>query len=271
MIDNIGNMIRDIKEKIKKNPKYINPCNREFQEDAKKFGFSSTSRYVVWLQQNGILKNPTNVDRKFSEDSAIRRGFKDYKEYHRHIYQNDKIYKREQIKEARYLRGDAVPMDINKTCTASLGVDIGEMKISKKILGLIFEYMEKMGYRNHGFDFICKNPRQEFIDKYPQFRLERDKEYKIDVKTRCLSHNNNDWSPDIDSNIPNYFLFNLLDNRKELNLLHCLLIYKDEIIGDHRLYERDYLTITNKPKSFLPFEIFDLVDKIDIRNIYKES
>lgn len=265
-IDNIEDTIRDIKEKIKKNPKYLHPMNREFQEDAKRFGFPGISRYVVWLQQNGILKNPTDVEREFKEDSARRRGFKDYRECHRQEYQNDKEHKRDQIKERRYIRGVQTPMEINKTCTASLGVDIGEMRIAKKILEIIFEYVEKMEYRNHGFDFICKNPKQEFIDKYPQFKLERYKEYKIDAKTRCLSHNNKDWNFDIDSNIPDYFLFSALNNRKDLNLLHCLLIHKDEIIRGDKLWKRDYFTLTNSLKSLLPFKKFDLIDKTYIHS-----
>lgn len=263
-------IVREIKEKIKKNPKYLHPTNKEFQEDIKRYGFSNGYKYNCWLQEVGILKSPTDVERKFNEESAKRRGFKSYRECHRQEYQNNKEYKREQIKERRHIRGVQTPMEINKACTASLGVDIGEMGIAKKILEIIFEYVEKMGYRNHGFDFTCKNPRQEFIDKYPQFKLKRDNEYKIDAKTRCLSHDNKDWSFDIDSNIPDYFLFSALDNRKDLNILHCLLIHKDEIIRENKLCERDYLTLTNKPKFLLPFRQFDLIDKIDIKGIYKE-
>ncbi len=268
--EKIDEIVREIKEKIKKNPKYLHPMNNDLQEDAKIFGFPSTGRYIVWLQQNGILKNPTNIHNKDSKDTAQRMGFNSYRDYHRQIYQNNKEYKREQIKERRYIRGVQTPMEINKACAASLGVDIGEMGIAKKILEIIFEYVEKMGYRNHGFDFTCKNPRQEFIDKYPQFKLKRDSEYKIDAKTRCLSHDNKNWSFDIDSNIPDYFLFSALDNRKDLNILHCLLIHKDETIRGNKLCERDYLTLTNKPKFLLPFKRFDLIDKIDIKGIYKE-
>ena len=56
----------------------------------KDFGFSSSGRYVVWLQENEILPNPTVVDRNFNEESARRRGFNDYKECHR---QDSKIKK----------------------------------------------------------------------------------------------------------------------------------------------------------------------------------
>lgn len=238
-------------------------------EQSRVQGFENdTAKFVKWAKEEGILPNPTDVERESKEESAKRRGFKNYRECHRQEYQNDKEYKREQIKERRYIRGIQTPMEINKACTASLGVDIGEMVIAKKFLEIIFGCVEKMGYRNHGFDFICKNSRQEFIDKYPQFKLEIDKEYNIDAKTRCLSCDNN-WRFDIDSNIPDYFLFSALDNRKDLNILHCLLIHRDEIIKGNKLWERDYITLTNKLKFLLPFKRFDLIDKIDIKDIYK--
>lgn len=63
-IDSIEDVIRKIKEKANKIPKYLHPMNKDLQEDAKMFGFSSTGRYIIWLQQNGILKNPTDVHRE---------------------------------------------------------------------------------------------------------------------------------------------------------------------------------------------------------------
>ncbi len=262
---------REIKEKIKKNPKYLHPCNKEFQEDIKKYGFENGNKFIRWLQDVGILKSITDVHNKDGLETAQRMGFSNYRDYHKQVYQNDKEYKREQIKGRRHIRGVQIPMEINKTCTASLGVDIGEIGIVKKISDIIFEYVKKMDYGNHGFDFNCENPRQEFIDKYPQFKLKRDSEYKIEAKTKCLSHNDRDWSFDIDSNnIPDYFMLIALDNREDLNILHSLLIHKDEMIGDNKLCERNYLTLTNKPRFLLPFKRFDLIDKIDIKGIYKE-
>jgi hypothetical protein len=65
--DNIEYIVKEIKEKIKKNPKYLNPCNKEFQDDVKRFGFLSGNRYVCFLQQNGIMnrrKYRINSERK---------------------------------------------------------------------------------------------------------------------------------------------------------------------------------------------------------------
>lgn len=264
-------IVIEIREKIKKNPKYIHPCNKEFQEDINKYGFENGNKFISWMQKVGILKSTTDIHNKDSKDTAQRMGFNNYRDYHSQVYQKDKEYKREQIKGRRHIRGIQIPMEINKACTASLGVDIGEIGIAKKISDIIFEYVKKMDYGNPGFDFTCKNPRQDFIDKYPQFKLERDNDYKIETKTKCLSHNNRNWGFDIDSNnVPDYFLLIALDNRKYLNILHCLFIHKDEIIRGNKLHESDYFTLTNKPKFLLPFKQFDLIDKIDIKSIYKE-
>lgn len=62
-IENIRKVITEIREKIKNNSKYVNPMNKEFQEDIKKYGFKSGHEYTTWMQNNGILKNPTIVDR----------------------------------------------------------------------------------------------------------------------------------------------------------------------------------------------------------------
>jgi len=197
-------------------------------------------------------------------------GNEDYNTRRRQRYQENREHIKNQILEARYNRGDAVPMEMNKLCTASLGVDIGEYKISKLVLEKIFESVKKMDYRTHGYDFICKYPKQDFIVKYPQFKLERGKECKIDAKTRSLSQRRRTtWNFDIDSDVPDYFIFNLMNNREYLNLMYCLLIHKNEVLRGRELWNRDYLYITNKPKCLLPFKKFNLVGKIDMESIYK--
>ncbi len=50
--------------------------NKELQEDAMMLGFSSTGRYIVWLQQVGILKNPTDAHRE-----KYKNVYKNWKEY----------------------------------------------------------------------------------------------------------------------------------------------------------------------------------------------
>lgn len=64
---NIEDIKKEIKEKIKNDPKYIHPANKEFQKDIKKYGFNSGYEYITWMQNNGILKNPIDVDRKHKQ------------------------------------------------------------------------------------------------------------------------------------------------------------------------------------------------------------
>ncbi len=57
-IDSIENMrrntISEIKEKIKKDPKYLHPCNKERLEYQKNLKFENGYEFTYWLQQNGI-------------------------------------------------------------------------------------------------------------------------------------------------------------------------------------------------------------------------
>lgn len=77
---NIENIKIEIKEKIRKNPRYVNPCSKEFQEDIKRFGFNSGNVFISFLKQNGILKSDTylnNIANKqiIDKDSKIKERF----------------------------------------------------------------------------------------------------------------------------------------------------------------------------------------------------
>lgn len=61
-MENIENIKIEIKEKIGKNPKYIHPCSKEFQEDIKRFGFNNGNEFISFLKQNGILKSDIKVN-----------------------------------------------------------------------------------------------------------------------------------------------------------------------------------------------------------------
>lgn len=87
-IENIRkNAIVGIKEKVKKNPKYLHPVNKERLEDMKKFMFVSGNEFTQWMQQNGIMKNPTNIrhNRVIEEykDQAKIDGFDDVLKWNR--------------------------------------------------------------------------------------------------------------------------------------------------------------------------------------------
>ena len=66
MVENIDiwnneDIIEEIREKIKKNPKYTNPCCKEFQEDIKRYKFENGNKFINWMQQNGILAGPIDI------------------------------------------------------------------------------------------------------------------------------------------------------------------------------------------------------------------
>lgn len=53
MEDNIEkirkNAITEIKEKVKKSPGYLHPCNKERQEDMKRLKFISGYEFTYWM------------------------------------------------------------------------------------------------------------------------------------------------------------------------------------------------------------------------------
>lgn len=67
-MENEENIIKEIREKIKKlktyGRDYVHPCNREFQEDMKKYGFENGNKFICWMQNNGILINSIIVHRR---------------------------------------------------------------------------------------------------------------------------------------------------------------------------------------------------------------
>lgn len=66
--DSIGDIrrkaISEIKEKVKKNPRYLYPCNKERQEDMKRFKFANGNAFTHWMRQNRIMESPINIDRR---------------------------------------------------------------------------------------------------------------------------------------------------------------------------------------------------------------
>ena len=63
-IENIRkNAVTKIKEKVKQNPKYLHPMNKERQEVMKRLEFSNGNDFNRWIQHNEIMKNPTDIKR----------------------------------------------------------------------------------------------------------------------------------------------------------------------------------------------------------------
>lgn len=99
----------------------------------------------------------------------------------------------------------------------------------------------KKKFNNPGYEFLCKNPRQEFLDRYPQFKLQGNKEYKIDVKTAHFLDEYWKYRTDY-NNIPDHFLLiglGTVDNIPR----YILFVHRDEIVRKRRLWERIAITI----------------------------
>lgn len=79
--ENIGDIVKEIKEKINNNPLYTNPCSKEFQEDIKRYGFGNGNEFISWMKQNGILRNSTKVRHEEHKMTVINAGRKTEKEY----------------------------------------------------------------------------------------------------------------------------------------------------------------------------------------------
>ena len=95
----------------------------------------------------------------------------------------------------------------NKQCASYLGITIAERVLSK-----VFKNVERMPYKNPGYDFKCNNG------------------YKIDVKGATKMKNQNAWSFHIRHNqIADYFLCLAFDDRKNLNPLHIQLIPDEKV------------------------------------------
>lgn len=230
---------------------------------AKKNGFKN--KYDEFLSKRGFKDS-----KEYRDSLAQDRGFEDNKEYRdsisqEHGYKNFSEYR----KMSRWDKGDCSPMYENKDCSIYLGIHIVEKKIAKTVLEMIFDYVEEMPPNNPGFDFKCKDPVQEFISKYPQFRLERDKEYKIDSKSATVDSLDKLQFAIRYNNIPDYFLSTGFNNRDNLDISGMWLIKSDEQIRINRdplskvdFWNRKTFTITNRPEYILKFQQYELTDKL---------
>ena len=230
---------------------------------AKKKGFKN--KYDEFLSKRGFKDT-----KEYRDNLAQDKGFKDSKEYRDRIAQEQE-YKNfsEYVKILRWEReGSSIE---NKDCSYYLGIHIVEKKIAKTVLEMIFEYVEEMPPNNPGFDFKCKDPRQEFIDKYPQFRLERNKEYKIDSKSVTVDSLDKLQFAIRYNNIPDYFLSTGFNNRDNLDISDMWLIKSDEQIRINRdpwskvdFWNRRTFTITNRPEYLLEFRQYELSGKLEL-------
>lgn len=249
-----------------------------YKELAKEVGYPEEIKdnvirpFVKWAREKGILVNPTDIHRQIEKKTIKDSGCKTGKEYRdicaqRLGYLNNADRRRDPTREYNHCTGRHLPMGFNENCSSNFGVHIGE-QVFKEYLLTIFKYVEKKDYGNSGYDFLCKDVIQEFIDKYPQFKLERNREYKIQLELRCLQYvegKNPYWKFLIDYNrIADIFLFSGWDDRQSLQPIYSWLFHRNEKIKYGMSYsnleyfwKRETITITNNDniKRFNKYEL----------------
>lgn len=250
MEDNIDKIRKDavaeIKEKAKKNHEYLHPTNKERQEDMKKLKFANGYEFTCWMQQNGVMKNPTNIVREENRKACNNAGCKNIREL------NDKMAQKLGYKDFndyrrnwRYSKGESSPMSENQDCPSWFGVFIGENYVIQT-----FDNPIKMSYGNPGFDWLCKRGE------------------KIDRKGRCLDFSKiYDWSgwafPIRYNNIADWFILSAWDNRDSLTPLHVWMFHKDDIIRGEKFWMRDCITITNNHQKLIEFEEYEITNRLE--------
>lgn len=269
------NSVEEIRKKVKKNKNYIHPCNKERQNDGIRLGFNSGHEYTHWLQQVGILKNPADIDNEIRKNTIKNAGCENRKEYLNKCIQNagyenikeylDKCSQNagyendaERQRERKYNKGICSPMSENMDCSYYLGTHVGERKIGKYVISVLFgKIKQEMPPNNPGFDFLTED------------------DIKIDVKTKLLKvlrEQLKGWTFDVKYNDKtDYFLLIGLDNTDgNLEIIDIWLIRKDDIVRkligqshqDKKFWMRGCITITDRPESMDYFERFSIINKL---------
>lgn len=244
MLSKEGIMI-EIREKIKKNPRYLNPMNKEFCDDIKRYGFSTGYEYTCFLQQNGIMKNPVKVNLHNKERWIKNTGCKNRRDYENKCAQNSG-YKdcNDRQRKYRYNKGINMPMSDNDECSPYFGIYIAENYVAKT-----FEDPILMPLNNRYYDWICK------------------KGQKIEHKAACLRKKGTDFGwlfSHINFNpIADYFIFSAWDNRESLIPMHIWIFHKEDMIRGEIFWNRMSLWISNNSKGLEEFENYDVTNKLE--------
>ena len=241
-IENIRkNTIYEIKEKVKKNPKYLHPTNKERIEDMKRLMFISGNEFTQWMQKNGIMKNITKInsiakERKirnanckteyeYKNKCAKNAGFKDYAERY-------KEYMHWRIPPLSYL---------NEDCSLWFG------NFTENIMIHHYHGAIKMPVHNPGFDYIWNG-------------------IKIDNKGACLEYypGGSRWKYDIEhNNIADIFIISGWDNRESLKPYFALEFKKNDLVRyqkyiNRKFWKRDTFTITNRSEYLKEFKNYQI-------------
>jgi len=209
----------------------------------KRLEFTRGYDFTCWMQQNEVMNNPTNIDRekwKKKIENAMCKTLKEYKNKcaQKAGFEDDaeklRVWRRETGRSG-------ILLNTNEDCAPHIGCIIGEDKIGEPILYMMFENVEKKKPNNPGYEFICKNPRRECLDRYIQFKLERNKEYKINMKTAHFLGEY--WSYDIGhNNIADYFMMIGLGKTGDVPQF-ILLIHKNDIVRNRQFWMRSSIMI----------------------------
>jgi hypothetical protein len=135
-------------------------------------------------------------------------------------------------KDWKHRTGRQRSMKTNRSCPAFLGVNIAE-----RILSRFFDHIERMPYKNSGYDFICG------------------KGFKIDCKSSCLrirEKQTDRWEFYPERNTTaDHFICLAFDDRKNLEPLHVWLI-PGFVINKKRA-----IKISNTPKSIAKWSQYE--------------
>lgn len=261
-MNNIEDIIRDIKAKIKNNPKYINTMSKEFQEDIKKYGFENGCKYIACMQQNGILKNPIEHNRDHHAKTYKRYKCNDATEY-MNLCAQKAGYKdrKERRNEYEWAVGIREPLSEFREHHAYSGVIIAQKKVAKIVLPMILGNIKlEMGHNNEGFDFLMEG------------------DIKVDVKSAKLIENSHLFQIDY-NNIADYFFlvgFNHPYDNIRLDVMRMWLFKSQEMIIKgkrilkifEKFYNRTGIMIRNDEKGLSLFKEHELKKELkEFKNI----
>ncbi len=240
-----GDIIAEIKEKINTNHRYLSPMNREFRDDIEKYRFSTGYEYTCFLQQNGVMNNPTKVNLHNKERWIKNTGCKNRRDYENKCVQNSG-YKdcNDRQRKYRYNNRTDMPMSDNDECSSYFGIHIAENYIAKT-----FEDPVMMPINNRWYDWICK------------------KGQKIEHKAACLRKKGTGFGwpfSHINFNrIADYFVFSAWDNRDNLIPMHIWIFYREDIVRGYKFWNRQNIWISNNIIGLKEFENFEVTDKLE--------
>lgn len=242
-IDNIRRCaIQDIKEKVKKEPRYLHPMNKERRNDEKRLEFKNGYEFTCWMQQNGIMKAPVAIDKKKADNTIKKAECKNWKEY-RNKNAQKRGYKdyNERDREYSYNKGLSSPMLESTNWSKFFGEHIVENYIMK-----IFEDPIKMPQNNKGFDWLSKKGEKiQCKARYPE-RCGVNIRWNFAIRYNCTA----DW-----------FILSGWDGIDSPKPLHVWIFHKKEMIRGRKFWRRESLSIS--PKTLEEFKKYEVTDRLE--------